>query len=134
MHLVYEDVVPNMLKIWEGKFKRFDDRGADYQISSAEMEELAENLVKSGRIIPSTVVGFIENIVTRRSYWTANHWRLFTEHLGPIVLRGRLPAENYEHFLELSDLMRSFRSVSIPRDGLGELERRLFAWVEKFER
>jgi hypothetical protein len=97
------------------------------------MTEIAEDLVESGQTIPSAVVSLIESIVSRRSFWTANHWRLFTEHLGPIVLRGRLPEEHYAHFLELSDLMRSFGGVSTPRDGLEGLERRMLRWVEDFE-
>jgi hypothetical protein len=36
-----------------------------------------------------------------------------------LSLRSLLPAETYEHFLELSDLMRSLGGVSIPMDGLG---------------
>jgi hypothetical protein len=66
MHLVYENVVPNLLKIWEGEVKGSDDRQADFHLSSAQMTELAEDLVKSGRTIPSSVVSLIVSIVSRR--------------------------------------------------------------------
>jgi hypothetical protein len=45
MHLLYENVVKNLVKLWKGKFKKLDDGTQDYIIPKHIWEQIGEETV-----------------------------------------------------------------------------------------
>lgn len=112
MHILLENIMKELLAIWEGKYKASmitgtsDGRlgaaaGEDYVISKSDWDEMDKDVSASNRTIPSQMARRMES-VTKRGYWTAESYSYLLIHLGPIILKGRLGARYYEHYVKLS--------------------------------
>lgn len=140
MHVLFENIVPQLLTSWRGKYKNDkDDKGKDVQdernfvFSEAEWEEIKAEVQASNTMVPSQWAPYV-NPIDRKSFWTAETYSYFVTHLGPIILQDRLPQAHYQHFLKLSDMTKVLVKSDIAFATLEALERDLVRWVKDFER
>lgn len=140
MHLLFENIMPQLLAAWRGKYKNEkDEKGQDRQderdfvFNDATWEELKLEIKGSNTMVPSQFAPYV-NPIDRKSFWTAETYSYFLMYLGPIVLRDRLPPRYYQHFIALSELTKLMVKLDITDDDLHRSEHDLTQWVRDFEK
>jgi hypothetical protein len=96
MHLLFENLVPNMIKHWTGNFKGFDTGTGDYQLLDNEWAEIGKLTEKAARTIPSAFVGTLPNIANDGNLYKAEAYSFWFQYIAPILLEGRLSDEYYQ--------------------------------------
>lgn len=129
MHVLYENIMKQLLKLWEGDFKTKVINGSDklkltggYVISASDWKSMDIEVAESTKLVPAELTPYLKSL-TKRGFWNADSYSYFLMHLGPIVLRDRLPARYYHHFVRLSELTQLETRDEICREEVDCLER-----------
>ncbi|CCO35814.1 hypothetical protein BN14_09934 [Rhizoctonia solani AG-1 IB] len=123
MHLLFENLVPNMIRHWFGEFKGLDEGTGNYWISEEHCKVIGELTVKAVRTTPSYFVGTLPDIYKDRSLYKAEGYSYWFQHLGAVLLKGRLPEKYYHMVLQFE----------ITYDELAELEEMVNQWISQYE-
>ncbi|KAJ2913165.1 hypothetical protein MD484_g7253, partial [Candolleomyces efflorescens] len=135
MHLLLENVIPNLLDLWMGRYKGLDMGTGDYEIPLSIWNKIAEESVNATEHIPAEFTRVIPHLITQRSTWTAESYCFWFCYLFPIVLRNRFPNDKYyKHGCLLVKIMKTCLQFSITEDELNTLDSDIVDWVEKYER
>jgi hypothetical protein len=140
MHVLFENISPQLLALWRGKYKNDkDDKGKDvddsrdFVFDEATWEAIKAEIQASNKLVPSQFAPYV-NPIDRKSFWTAETHSYFLMHLGPIILWDRLPRPYYQHFLAISEITKKVVQIEITNDEVDQLERDLLKWVRDFEK
>jgi hypothetical protein len=95
MHLLFENLVPNLIKLWTGKFKGLDQGTGDYELSDNDWAAIGRLTGKAARTIPSAFVGTLPNIAEDGNLYKAEAYSFWFQYIAPVVLHGRLPDQYY---------------------------------------
>jgi hypothetical protein len=134
MHLIVENLIPNLVRLWTDDFK---DVAADpqYHINGTVWDAIAEAGALAGDTMPSAFGTRMSNIATDRSKFTAETWLLWATHLGPVLLRKAFSHRRYyKHFVELVQLIDKCLQLSITDAELNNLESSFIKWVQDYEK
>jgi hypothetical protein len=135
MHLLFENVIKNLVYMWMGKFKGLDAGKECYVIPSAIWEEIGQETVDAVKDIPCAFVRSLGNLAKDSSYFTAEGWAFWFMYLAPILLQGRFQKDvYYDHLCELADIMKICIKFSLKHEEIDELEVRIADWVKEYER
>lgn len=135
MHLLLENVCPNLVSLWTGTFKNLDQGHEQYEIAPHIWEEIGRETADAVCYIPAAFVRVLQNIATDRQKFTAESWGFWFVHVAPIVLEGRFKHEKYyKHMLLLVDIMKTTLQFEITRDQVDDLEEKIVDWVLDYER
>jgi hypothetical protein len=96
VHLLFKNLVPNMIRHWTSEFKGLDQGTGTYQLSQRQWETVGQLTMQATRTIPSTFVGTLPNIATDRNLYKAEAYAFWIQYIAPILLAGRLPKKYYE--------------------------------------
>jgi hypothetical protein len=88
MHLIFENLVPNLTLLWLGNFKGLD-KNQQFVFSKTVWEAIGLATATSQSTIPSSYGAAVPNIATNRSSFSAETWSQWALFVGPIVLNGR---------------------------------------------
>lgn len=140
MHVLFENIVPQLLSLWKGDYKNKQilDKAngkhqTDYVVSEDDWEVIAKEIEASNRTTPSQAVPTVGSI-KNKSQWTAETCSYFLMFLGPVVMKDRLPDRYFQHFILLSEIAKSLTALEIPLVELQGLENQIVQWVKGFER
>ncbi|KAG8680739.1 hypothetical protein FRC11_002071, partial [Ceratobasidium sp. 423] len=133
MHLLFENLVPNMLKHWFGEFKGLDDGSGNYIIPIAACKVMGELTVKAARTTPSSFTCVLPDIFTERHLYKAEAYSYWFLYLGAVLLEGRLPDKYYEHYLLMRDIILMVLQFEITHNELDELEQMINQWISEYE-
>jgi hypothetical protein len=88
MHIVWENLIPNLVHLWTGQFKGFggDD---DYRLANPVWEAIGEACTASSRTIPSAFGTPMPNIASEKYQFSAENWSFWTLYLAPSLLHRR---------------------------------------------
>ncbi|OXA53107.1 hypothetical protein Fcan01_12545 [Folsomia candida] len=121
MHLVCLGVTRKLISCWK-------NGPIPLRIGRQNIAQISERLLACKNFIPSEFNRKPRSLC-ELEYWKATEYRTFLLYLGPVVLKGILPQEKYEHFLQLSIAIRTLLSESYDwYDYAGKL---LCAFVQK---
>jgi hypothetical protein len=151
MHLLFENLVPNMIRHWTGNFKGFDTGTGDYELSDDNWAAIGKLTEKAARTIPSEFVGTLPNIANDGNLYKAEAYSFWFQYIAPILLKDRLPDEYYQfvilpsfvwilltqfprHFLLMREIFIWCLEFEITSDQVDELENMVNEWVEEYER
>lgn len=135
MHLLLENIIPNLLDLWMGRYKGLDTGTGNYEIPLNIWNKIAEESVNATEHIPAEFTRVIPHLITQRSTWTAESYCFWFCYLFPVVLRNRFPNDKYyKHGCLLVKIMKTCLQFSITEDELNTLESDIVEWVEKYER
>ncbi|KAG8695234.1 hypothetical protein FRC08_007954 [Ceratobasidium sp. 394] len=133
MHLIFENLVPNLVLLWKGKFKWLDhDEG--YRISDNDWKEIGRMTTEATRTIPSQFVGTLLNIDKDLGLFKAEAHSFWFTYLAPVLLSGRLEREYYEHFLAMREIVLVCLQLKLTVAQVDALERSINDWVPEYER
>ena len=86
MHLIRENLIPNLIEFWTGEFKDLDHKGEGYFIEPHIWNEIGTATAACKATIPSAFGAPVPNIATKRSQMSAEMYANWTMHIAPIVL------------------------------------------------
>jgi len=133
MHLFFENLIPNLIALWKGKFGQ-DVEVGPWRIPDAVWLVIGVETAASVRQIPSSFVGNIPNIATDEHIYKAEFYSFWFVYLAPILLRGRLPPKYYDHACDLARIIKLCLSYKMSRLELGEVREGLQNWVAQYEK
>ena len=86
MHLIFENLVPNLIRHYTGDFKGLDTGTESYELPKSVWDAIGDTAAQSGDTIPSDFGAQMPNIYTERLGMTAKTWSTWIMNLGPILL------------------------------------------------
>ncbi|KAJ9093440.1 hypothetical protein QFC21_005451 [Naganishia friedmannii] len=104
-----------------------------FVLSKKTWTTITKEIASSNSTTPAQIAPRVGNI-TKKSFWTAETYSYFLMFLGPVVLKGRLPAPYYAHFVLLSEIAKQITSQEINVEELAMLHRQIVSWVKAFEK
>ncbi|QRV93624.1 Transposase family Tnp2 protein [Ceratobasidium sp. AG-Ba] len=134
MHLLFENLVPNMIKHWIGKFKKLDQGTGNYRISDAVWNEIGRLTTEATCTIPAAFVGTLPDIAQDRTLYKAEAYSFWVQYIAPILLLNRLPEPYYQHFLLMRDIIILSAQLNITSEQVNELETMVNQWVIDYEK
>jgi hypothetical protein len=96
MHLLFENLVPNMIKHWIGKFKKLNQGTGNYQLADNVWNEIGLLTAQATCTIPAAFVGTLPDIAQDRTLYKAEAYSFWIQYIAPILLLNRLPEPYYE--------------------------------------
>jgi hypothetical protein len=135
MHLMYENVIKNLVLLWTGKYKDLDQGLESYELNKTVWEAIGEATADAGAVIPGAFGARPQNVADDKTACTADSWSFWALYLGPVVLRGRfLKRTYYDHFVELVKQIHVCLKFEVPRSDIVKLREGLQDWVKEYER
>jgi hypothetical protein len=135
MHLIWENVIPNLILLWTGEFKGLDKGVGEYQFSSKVWEAIGAATAAAGSTIPSVFGARPPNIATHKSLYSAEAWSFWTLYLGPVLLRRRFRSQRYyKHFIRLVKLLQICLQFKITTEEVQIIREGFINWVEGYEK
>ena len=135
MHLIFENLVPNLIRHYTGDFKGLDTGTETYELPKSVWEAITDAAARSGDTIPSEFGARMPDICTEQSSMTAETWSMWITYLGPILLQERFSKPvYYQHFLKLSHLVRLCMSYEMKRSDIELIRNGFVEWVQEYER
>ncbi|KAH8924629.1 hypothetical protein BT69DRAFT_1217563 [Atractiella rhizophila] len=136
MHLIFENIIRNLLAFWRGEFKGLDytEKGP-YVINEPMWEMIGGEIEKMNKLTPSIFGRRARNIWNDRASLTAEDLANFILIQGPYVLRGpgRLPPNYYKHFLDLRKIVISCISYRLDPEGRADVREHVERWEADYE-
>jgi len=134
MHLIFENLIPNLALLWSGNFKNLD-KNQPFVFSKTVWEAIGATAAASRSTMPSSYGAAVPNIATDRSTFSAETWSQWALFVGPVVLNGRFPNKKYyDHFCELVELINLCLKFEFSKDDISKIRDGFIGWVKKYER
>ncbi|KAI0052945.1 hypothetical protein FA95DRAFT_1482442 [Auriscalpium vulgare] len=134
MHLIWENLIPNLVLFWTGEFKGLDDN-QQYVLAPAVWEAIGAASAGSSKTTPSAFGAAMPNPAQDRTYFTSETWSLWSLFLGPVLLRRRFLSNIfYKHFCSLVGLLKICLQFEITDEELEKIRQGFVDWVQEYER
>jgi len=134
MHLIWENVVKNLILLWTGEFKGIDEGTGSYHLAPAVWEAIGMATAASGSTIPSAFGARPPNVENNKMACSAESWSFWTLYLGPVLLAHKFQnSKYYKHFVDLVKLLHICLQFNISDDEIETLRTGFIAWVESYE-
>jgi len=134
MHLVWENLIPNLVLFWSGCYKGMDE-GQPYVLDPSIWQIVGNTSFEATKTIPSSFGTPIPNPAKDRSCFTSSTWSVWSLFIAPTVLRGRFPENRYyKHFCSLIRILNLCLQFEISEEDINEIESGIRQWVVDYER
>lgn len=133
MHLMFENIVPNLIRHWTGAFKGLDQGTGHYQLSPELWATIGSETAAATKTLPSEFVGTLPDIAQDISLYKAEAYSFWIQYVAPILLKNRLPPKYYAHLLTLRDIVELCLRFEITYEDLAVLEELVVRWVADYE-
>lgn len=134
MHLIWENLVKNLILLWTGEFKGLDDGVEEYELPKSVFEAIGQATANAGKTIPSAYGSRVPNIEKDRSNCSAEMWSFWTMYIGPVLLRQRFKKPKYyTHFIRLVELLHICLQFEYTDEDIEEVRAGFSQWVLNYE-
>jgi hypothetical protein len=134
MHLIWENLIPNLVLFWSGRFKGMDE-GQPYVLDPRIWQDVGITSTEATQTIPSSFGTAIPNPAKDCSSFTSSTWSVWSLFIAPTVLRRRFPEEcYYKHFCSLLRTLNLCLQFEISEKDIDEIESGIRKWVVDYER
>ncbi|KAF7349597.1 hypothetical protein MSAN_01685200 [Mycena sanguinolenta] len=135
MHLIWENLIKNLILLWTGDFKGLDEGNGEYQLAKAVWGAIGSRTASSSNTIPSAYGSRVLNISKDRPNVSAEMWSFWTLYLAPVLLRRRFKNRKYYiHFIELVRLLNICIQFEISDAEVEEVRTGFIEWVRSYEK
>jgi len=134
MHLLYENVVKNLVNLWKGRFKGLNEGNGDYIIPDHIWKQIGEETVAAMKDVPSAFVRSLGNINDDQANYTAEGWAFWFMYLAPFLLKNRLNDHCFLHMCRLVEIMKTCIQFTLQHNEIDALEDKIISWVQEYER
>jgi hypothetical protein len=123
MHLIWANLIPNLVLLWTEKFKDLDHDGQGYVIMKTVWEAIGEATFRAGETIPAAFGSRIPNVASEKANMIAETYSIWTLYLAPMLLKGRFLNEHYyKHFVKLVQLLARCIDLEITHEEIDDLD------------
>jgi hypothetical protein len=88
MHLIWMNLIPNLILLWTGNFKDLDHDDEGYILVPKMWQAIGVATLDVGKTIPATFGSRIPNIAAEKSQMTAKTHSIWMLYLAPTLLNG----------------------------------------------
>ncbi len=135
MHLVWENLMKNLVLLWTGEFKGLDEGSESYHLAPNVWKAIGEATAKSGSTIPSCFGRRTPNIEADCTTYNAEAWSFWALYVGPVLLaRKFVRPKYYDHFVSLVRILHLCLDFEITRQDILTIRTGLVDWVREFEK
>ncbi len=134
MHLIWENVVKNLMQLWAGTYKDLDQGSQQYQLRTSVWEEVGKAGADAGGTIPYVFGPRPPNVASDKISWTADTRAFWFQYIAPVLLRGRFVQNKYyDHLVHLVRLVNMCLQFEITEAQVEEVRQGFIEWVKKYE-
>lgn len=134
MHLIFENLVPNLIQLWTHDFKDLGSADDPFVIRPTIWQAVGAATASCGPTIPYSFCSRPQNIATDKSQCTADAWSFWLQYIAPVVLENRFTEDKYYwHFIDLVKLVRTCLQFEMQKNDIEFVRRGFEQWVEKYE-
>ena len=134
MHLIWENLIKNLVLLWTGEFKGLDEGDEVYELDKTVWEAIGEGTTASGSTIPSAYGACVPNVAQDKSGCTTDMWSFWTLYLGPTLLRNHFQKSTYyKHFIKLVTLLNICLQFEISNEEIEMVQEGFIKWVQEYE-
>ena len=135
MHLIWSNLIVNLIHLWTAKFKDLDHDDQDYVLMPTVWQAIGEATFNSGKTIPAAFGSRVPNIASEKAHMIAETYSIWTLHIAPVLLKGRFQHQRYyKHFIRLVELLMVCLEFEISQVDVDNLETGFQSWVIDYER
>ncbi|KAJ2933061.1 hypothetical protein H1R20_g4052, partial [Candolleomyces eurysporus] len=135
MHLLYENVIKNLISFWCGAYKDLHHDGEPYSIDKTVWSAIGEATATSGKTTPASYGPSVPNLTEDGVKLTADMYSFWFQYLGPVFLQKVFVNRTvYQHFVELVRLINKCLQFTIDADDLMHIREGFIQWVKEYER
>jgi len=88
MHLIWTNLIPNLIHFWTGKFKDISHHNEGYVLALMVWEGIGEATANAGKTIPAAFGSRVPNIASEKVKMTAETHSIWTLYIAPTLLKG----------------------------------------------
>lgn len=134
MHLIFENLIKNLILLWTGQFKGLNEGSGSYELNPGVWEAIGAATAASGSTVPGAFGARPRNVSDDKTTCTADMWSFWTLYIGPVLLAKKFRKRvYYDHFIKLVKLINICLQFEITRDEILTLQQGFKEWVEKYE-
>jgi len=134
MHLIWENIIKNLILLWTGDFKGLDEGSGCYQINTTVWAAIGLVTALSGSTIPSCYGTCPPNFIENRSSTMADTWSFWTLYLGPVLLQQKFKDKKYyDYFIKLVNMLHRCLQFTLTMADILDLRQGLIDWVKVFK-
>jgi hypothetical protein len=135
MHLILENLFPNLVLFWTGNFKGMDEGNGSYTLADGIWAAVGRATAETKRTVPSAYGPALPDLSADGVRITADMYSFWALYIGPVLLRRRFRNEKYyNHFVELVVLLHICLKFEITRDDIQTLRDGFIKWVQDYEK
>ena len=134
MHLVWENLILNLVLFWSGHFKGLDE-GQPYILDPLIWQAIGATSTEATKLMPSLFGASIPNPAKDSSYFTSSTWSVWSLFITPTVLQCRFSEEHYyKHFCSLVRILNLCLQFEISKEDISKIKSGIHNWVVVYER
>lgn len=135
MHLIYENVINNLVLLWTGNYKGLDEGTGSYEFMPTVWDAIGVATAASGPTIPSAFGASPPDVANNKTACTADSWSFWTLYLAPVLLHNKFQrAEYYKHFIKLVKLIHLCLQFEYSKGDIALIRSGFQEWVEEYEK
>ena len=135
MHLIWENLIPNLLLLWTASFKGLDTGIEDYTINNNVFDAIAAATAATGSTIPSAFGARQPNFRIHKSACSVETWSFWTLYIGPVLLCQKFTHIKYfKHFVSLVELLNICLQFEADVNDMQVVREGFINWVKEYER
>ncbi|KAI0749180.1 hypothetical protein C8Q80DRAFT_1311190 [Daedaleopsis nitida] len=135
MHLLFENVLKNLMLLWTAGYKGLDKGTGEYEVLPTIWDAIGAASATSGNTIPSAFGPRSPNVANDKTSWTADSRAFWSMYVAPVVLSGRFKERRYyDHFVRLVRLINLCLQFEITEEEVVEIRCGFAKWVQDYER
>ncbi|KAJ4496886.1 hypothetical protein C8R41DRAFT_760931 [Lentinula lateritia] len=135
MHLLFENVIKNLVLLWTGKYKELDEGSGEYEFPKGVWEAIGAATAASGSDIPGIFAARPPDVLADKIAFTADTWSFWLLYIGPVVLHNRFRRPiYYNHFMKLSRLVHLCLQFEYTQKDIQDIRLGFSSWVEEYEK
>ena len=134
MHLIWQNLIPNLIRLWTGSFKDLNHNNKDYVLKRAVWKVIGKATAAAGKTIPAAFGSQVPNLSLKKPHMTAEMYSIWTLYLTPALLKSRFKHKQYyKHFVKLVQLLTLCLEFEITHNQIDDLEKGFQQWVQEYK-
>jgi hypothetical protein len=88
MHLIWTNLIPNLIFFWTGKFKDISHQDEGYLLAPTVWEAIGEATTNAGKTIPAAFGSRVLNIAAEKAQMITKTYSIWMLYIAPTLLKG----------------------------------------------
>ncbi|KAJ6540310.1 hypothetical protein B0H19DRAFT_1036237 [Mycena capillaripes] len=135
MHLIYENVIKNLVLLWTGNYKGLNQGTGEYELQPTVWDAIGAATAAGGSTIPTAFGARPPDLAKDRTACTADTWSFWLLYLGPILLHNKFQRRvYYTHFINFVKLIHLCLQFDYTKQDIATIRTGFAQWVTEYEK